>query len=354
MIKRYDFSGTPREIGRQHGTALKKEIHELYGSLLSVYTNHDPASSERSIIGAAGKHIDMTQKYAPELVEELDGIAEGADLAFEKVFFMNCYDELAYYNETKEQVNGCTLFLATGRATKDGRTYVGQGWDMDLYFKPVIIAINPADRKSSPGLIMLTHPGIIGGAGINEHELTLVWSTVKAVDENTGVPVTLMIRKVLSGKNLNDAAATLLNTPRASGFNYMVGNRYGGFNMEATGIRERINYITAIHAHANHYEDDLLRQYEIKPPVRSSNTHIRSGRMRQLLENDFGSLDLAIFNQILCDHANYPLSICRHAVEGESDSITQSALVFIPEEKLMLASDGPPCEKGFEKYPLGY
>lgn len=64
--------------------------------------------------------------------------------------------------------------------------------------------------------------------------------------------------------------------------------------MEATGTRERINYITAIHAHANHYEDDHLRQYEIKPPVRSSNTHIRSGRMRQLLENDFGRLDLAV------------------------------------------------------------
>jgi isopenicillin-N N-acyltransferase like protein len=70
------------------------------------------------------------------------------------------------------------------------------------------------------------------------------------------------------------------------------------------------------------------------------------------MENDFGRLDLAIFKQNLCDHANYPLSICRHNVEGESDSVTQSALIFIPEEKMMLASDGPPCEKGFDQYPL--
>lgn len=56
--------------------------------------------------------------------------------------------------------------------------------------------------------------------------------------------------------------------------------------------------------------------------------------------------------QILCDHANYPLGICRHIVEGESDSVTQAALIFIPEEKMMLASEGPPCEKGFDQYPL--
>ena len=352
MIKRYEFSGTPKELGRQHGEALKGESHDLYEKLLGYYVNHTPTSNERSIVGFTGRYLDSTQKYAPELIEEIDGIAEGANLAFEKVFFMNCYDEMAYYNETKDQVNGCTLFLGTGRATADGRTYMGQGWDMDDFYKPVIIRLAPSDPQKHPGLIMLTHPGIVGGAGINEHELTLIWSTVKATDESTGVPVTLMIRKVLSGKNLNDAVNTLLNTPRASGFNYMVGNRYGGFNFEATGAREELEYITAIRAHANHYENSALRQYEIRPPVRSSNTHIRSGRMRQLLENDFGKLDLEIFKNILCDHANYPFSICRHLVAGESKSVTQSALIFIPEEKLMFASDGPPCEKGYDRYPL--
>lgn len=347
MIKQYDFTGSYKEIGRQHGAALKQEIHELYGMLLRRYTEYSPTSNERSIVGYASRFLDSTQKYAPELIEEIEGIAEGAELAFEKVFFMNCYDEMAYYNETKEQVNGCTLFLSTGRATADGRTYMGQGWDMDAFFYPVITSLAPTGGTKT---ILLTHPGVVGGAGVNEHGLVLIWSTVKALDENTGLPVPLMIRKVLNGKNLNTAVHTLLNTPRASGFNFMVGNQYGGFNIEATGIREQITYIPAIHAHANHYEDNLLKQYEIRPPVRSSNTHIRSGRMRQLLENDFGKIDLEICKKILCDHANFPLGICRHLVPGESDSVTQSALIFIPEEKLMLASDGPPCEAGFNQY----
>ncbi len=107
---------------------------------------------------------------------------------------------------------------------------------------------------------------------------------------------------------------------------------------------KRITYITAIHLHANHYEDDLLRQYEIKPKIRRSNTHIRSGRMKQLLENRLGNIDLEYCKEILCDHANYPYSICGHNVAGEADSLTQSALVFIPEEKLMLASDGSACQ----------
>ena len=352
MIKCHNFSGTPKEIGLQHGETLKREIHELCGNLLQRYTDYSPHSNERSIIGFTARYLESTQKHVPELIEEIEGIAEGAGLDFEKVFFMNCYDEMAYYNETKEQVNGCTLFLGTGRATADGRTYLGQGWDMDPYFYPVITRLTPSGENETPGVIMLTHPGIVGGAGINEHGLTLIWSTVKSTDEKTGVPVTLLIRKVLAGKNLNDAVHTLLNTPRASGFNYMVANSSGGFNIEATGSREEITYITAIHAHANHYEDRLLREYQIRPAVRSSNTYIRSGRMRQLLEDGFGQIDLEFCKKILCDHANYPLGICRHIVEGESDSVTQAALIFIPGEKLMLASEGPPCEKGFELYPL--
>ncbi len=352
MIKQYDYSGTPREIGLQHGTSLKKEIHELYNRLLQRYTNHSKTSNERSILGATGCYIDSTQKYAPELIEEIEGIAEGAKMAFEKVFFMNCYDEMAYYNETKEQVNGCTLFFSTGRATADRRTYLGQGWDMDEFFTPVIVRLNPAGDDGGAKVIMLTHPGVVGGAGINEYGLSLIWSTVKAIDENTGLPVPLMIRKVLAGNNLNDAVHVLLNIPRASGFNFIVGNEYGGFNIEATGCREYIHYITALYAHANHYENDLLRQYAIRPPVRSSNTYIRSGRMRQLLENDFGSIDLETSKKVLSDHANKPFSICRHLKPGQSDSMTQSALIFIPEERIMYASDGPACEAGFDFYPL--
>jgi len=43
MIKRYDFSGSPKEIGRQHGESMKKEIHELYNKLLYFYTDYSPS-----------------------------------------------------------------------------------------------------------------------------------------------------------------------------------------------------------------------------------------------------------------------------------------------------------------------
>lgn len=351
MINCYNFSGTPYEIGLQHGETLKDSINELYLRLIKRHTDTIPSATERSIVGLTSRFIDSTQQYAPELVKEIEGISEGSGLAFEKIFFMNCYDEMSFYNDLVDQVNGCTLFLSTGRATADGRTYLGQGWDMNALFFPVIIKHSPTGSKDY-SKIMLTHPGVIGGAGINEHGLSLVWSTLKAVDEKTGLPVPLMIRKVLNGKNLNDAVHVLLNTPRASGFNFMVANEYGGFNIEATGMQERICYVTSISAHANHYEDDLLRQYEIKPRIRRSNTHIRSGRMKQLLENKFGNINLEYCKEILCDHANYPYSICRHLVAGESDSVTQSALIFIPEEKVILASDGPACESGFDLFSL--
>lgn len=73
--------------------------------------------------------------------------------------------------------------------------------------------------------------------------------------------------------------------------------------------------------------------------------------MRQLLERNYSKINLDICKEILCDHANYPASICRHITpEGSTVSETKSALIFLPNEKRMLASDGQACEAGFDPF----
>ncbi|MDW7730579.1 MAG: hypothetical protein SCJ94_11340 [Bacillota bacterium] len=47
MIRRFDFNGTAKEVGRQHGEALKQEIHELYQKLINYFIAGSPSSGER-------------------------------------------------------------------------------------------------------------------------------------------------------------------------------------------------------------------------------------------------------------------------------------------------------------------
>jgi len=351
MIKKYNFSGTPHEIGVQHGKALKEQIYELYADFMGRFTNAPNPATERSMLGVTNQYLDYTQQYAPELVEEMEGIAEGAEMDFEKVFFLNSFDELGVYLDKRETFSHCTTFLATELATKDHRTYLGQGWDMKPLFKPVIIQVNPTE---GPSMLMLSHPGIVGGGGINENGVSLIWNTLKAKDEKAGVPVVLLIRKVLEARNLNDGLKPLLNIPKASGFNFIVGNQTGGFNIEATATKEYITHITNTYGHANNYEADLLRDYEDKRYTsRVPDSFIRTGRMRQLLERHKGNIDLDVCKDILCDHANYPASICKHFTDDfYNASETKSSILFVPEDGAMLASDGQACEAGFDTFKI--
>jgi isopenicillin-N N-acyltransferase-like protein len=351
LLKKYEFSGTPREIGYEHGKALKTEIHELYQQFMGRFLELENPPKERSMLGVTNAYLDATEQFCPELIEEMEAIAEGAEIDFEKIFFLNLFDELGVYPKLREESSHCTTFLATDVATQDGKTYLGQGWDMKPIFEPIIFQINPSH---GPSMLMLSHPGIIGGAGINQNGVSLVWNTVKATDERIGIPVVLLIRKVLEAKNLNDGLMPLLNCNRASGFNFIIGNEFGGFNIEATATKEYITYITNTFGHANHYEADSLREYESEHYARRTpDTYIRTGRMKQLLERNYGEISLETCKVILSDHANYPASICKHKTPNFYNvSETKSSIIFIPEERIMLASDGQPCEAGFDTFKL--
>lgn len=114
------------------------------------------------------KHLKFAKEYAPDLVEEVEGVAEGAKIEFEKVFLLNCYDEVSSYTPDIVNLWVVQVLGATGMATVDKVTYIGQGWDMDGWYIPVILQI--AREGNEPEVLMLTHPGVIGGAAVNSAE----------------------------------------------------------------------------------------------------------------------------------------------------------------------------------------
>src|SRR5699024_6994486 len=82
------LKGTPMEVGEQHGRLGKKQVEQSLETYEKLFYGYQKMSwtqaREASLV-----HMDAIEKYDPELVEEMDGIAKGAGVDFEDILALN-------------------------------------------------------------------------------------------------------------------------------------------------------------------------------------------------------------------------------------------------------------------------
>jgi isopenicillin-N N-acyltransferase-like protein len=339
--------GGAGERGRSHGEQLRNEVRDFYTAWVE-HTRAQSGATEDDLISYASAHLPASKEYAPELVEEVAGIATGAGMPFESVFLLNCFDEVACHGPgiIKAGLHGCTTFAATGRATSDGRSYVGQGWDMPPLCPPNLLHLISDDQ---PDVLLVSHPGLVGGAGINEHGLAIVWNTLKAKDAGLGVPAPFVVRKALQATELAALVGSVIGSQRANGMNFVAADPVAAIDLELSATRYHATYSSGILAHANHFEAPEFLELELDIPLDAPDTLLRSGRMRVLLEERHGSVDLTALQSILADHVGGPGSICRHNARGFT---TVVSLICVPSERAIWATNGNPCVESFVRYSV--
>jgi isopenicillin-N N-acyltransferase-like protein len=353
-----EFHGGPRERGGSHGEQLREEIPQFYEAWLSAMSiSHGSeagygapvvGSSEADYLAFAAAHLPASREYAPELVVEVEGVAEGSGFPFEKLFLLNCFDEATCHGPAllHAGLHGCTTFAATGRATSDGTTYVGQGWDMPEYYPPYLFRLLGGNE---PDALVIGHPGILAGTGINEHGLSIVWNTLKSADAGVGVPATFVVRKALQARELSELVGNVITSRRGNGMNFIAADEDAAVNLELSATRYHFTYSHGILGHANHFEAPEFLALELDLPAAAPDTLLRSARMRELLQRNQGTIDRVVLEEILRDHAGGPGSICRHHARGFTTLIS---VIYVPRERKMLATNGNPCMNEFVEYAL--
>jgi isopenicillin-N N-acyltransferase like protein len=357
-VQTLTLSGSPRERGLQHGRALKDGVQRFYNNWMSRSMSEPSLRlTETDLMGFAAKHAGYVKHFAPDLYEELQGIAEGAELSFEQVLFANCFDEgldslsiprlgaqLAgmALPPPVTPMQGCTSFAAFAPATSDGKTYIGQGYDVGAtYYEPVVFRIMPYGDE--PEQLVYSHAGVLGVSGVNAAGLGIVENSLKPSDQQPGAPYPVVVRKALQQTVLSDFVGSILMAPRACGQNYVIGSPFGAVNIETSAKEYSFRYLQdGVFGHANHYEEPEMKHLELWLEW-LPDTLVRSGRMTQILKSQYGQIDLEVAKEIMRDHANYPNSICRHPDSHTGVYSTLSALIYRPEDRLMLVSDGCPC-----------
>ncbi len=359
------LSGPPYERGRTLGQRFRDTLVEVVEknqhSLAVILKSKGLAPiTEERYYAMVRRGLPFAQEYAPDLVDEVQGMATGAGLPFEAIFGFNYFLDFfdATYPElTNDLLFGCTTLAATNTATVDDGAYIGQNYDLrGLYQKGAIIL----QLEVAPGLeaLIFTIAGLVGCAGMNAAGLGITINNLAPSDSRPGVPYTFVLRKALEQERLSEAMNIISAAHRASGINYLMADSSGEvISLETTARDGDVLYaLDGYIGHSNHYvHPRLAATYDAPSRPYNGDSYVRWGRVNKLLKQRYGRIARDDLMDILRDHSNYPHSICRHPLDNLDElrtGNTVSSLLMDLRNLTMWATMANPCQNPYEEFRL--
>lgn len=149
---------------------------------------------------------------------------------------------------------------------------------------------------------------------------------------------------------------TMLGTYGRSMLNYTIGSKEGEIFCVETRPDdfEILQPVRDVLVHTNHYLTERFKVDDAKSPVLGS-SYVRQQRLKRLIERNYGEITTEKMMEFMSDHSNYPHSICVHPneevpLEARSQSVT--SVIMVPEDNVMYATWGNPCQNTYEEYRL--
>jgi isopenicillin-N N-acyltransferase like protein len=288
-------AGSHREVGEQIGRATAATVHRFAGA------RYDAA--------LVRLYRAVTAEHLPWVVEELEGVAAGADADPAAVF-------AASIEELSAAPVGCSDLVALGEATADGHVLVAHNNDLDAEDEADVVAIEWRVPGEPTAFTLGNGPWI--SVGWNDAGLSVTGNELTPNDERVGIPRLLQMRDVLARRTLAEAVDAVLHPARASSYNWVLAHASG----EAVDVEGSATAAAespprdGVLVHANHYEHPAMARFEGRARVDDSAT--RSCRASELLAARETPVTTDWLREALADHGNAPESLCRH---GNGDGV---------------------------------
>ena len=347
-----EVAGSHRDMGRQLGEAtreLLRELVEVVTDRINVgRAGHQQISNDQAL-GVARTSMSYAAEYAPELMTEVEGVAEGAGLIVERVMLVNVR------NQIPAAIDGaCTGLVIEPKCAVLGSGMAGQNWDNDPAMDPFSIVL--IRRPSgAPAHMNFTQPGVIGYMGLNEAGLGVVMNTLPAPAHGVGVPWYFLVRRMYLHSSLKAVTDEVRRAQRAISANVALLTADGAADLEVTV--DDVHVLRAngrgVLVHTNHcVHRELAHVNEMFPELIQSVP--RMARAESLLGDQADGVGLEHVKSLLSDHLDYPTSICRHENDHPGDGHWTSVVSMIvePSKGRMHLTRGNPCSNPYEVYSL--
>ncbi|MGD8623153.1 MAG: C45 family autoproteolytic acyltransferase/hydrolase [Anaerolineae bacterium] len=335
------IEGEAYERGRQYGARAFDSIGqnvEIYQQLIEFHGGRPPAAARQ----AAAEYQPTVAAHAPELLEEMRGIADGAGVDLTDVLLINARSELmGAFGE-----GACTALAATPQVTAGGVVLMGQNWDWYTAVapEPLLLLVRPVD---GPQILTLVEAGQVGKIGLNSAGLGVGLNFLSHAHRGQGVPVHVILRQMLGCAHLGEAVHQAYGVPRATAANVLLAHAEGEvLDLELTAAD--VDFLYADEGwlvHANHFESPRLRAGDTGLATSLSSLP-RAARGRRLLAAARGQISVDTLQAILADHAYGAYAICRHEAPGEAElqrTATRASIILDLAARTMHVAAGQPC-----------
>jgi len=393
MFPELTISGAPLERGRAYGASVATLVaHSIasYARLFACRRGLDWATSQAE----AMRFAPLLQEVAPDLLDEMRGIADGAGRALAEIVALNVRTELmagvgtgvyhpdgpaalarnraagvpehpAEAGEAPPAVRGpqpvddgeCTTAAAAGSATTAGGTILAQTWDWQGDQRAACVLLR-VRAPGEPTLLTMTEAGMVAKVGLNSAGLAVSLNLLRSQSDGreVGMPVHVLLRKMLQARSFAEAGAVADLAPPSGSSCITLASAAGELlSLEITpaGVAE-VWGEQGLLAHTNHCVDAGAAAGECALDMASTSRE-RVGRAWELLRAGRGELDVAAMQAILRDHGDDPRCICRHpnmALAPLDRGESVCGLVMDLGTGVMHVAPGVPCTVPFTAVAL--
>lgn len=198
------LTGSPYEIGLANGKLCKNEIWAANKPFFDIY--------EKASLDPQNEWLRLSknlEQYIPkEYLEEMRGIADGAEIEYDKVLFLNTLTTISMGNRcfafAFKETNSKIVTLR--QIDNDPKSF--------LYKNMILYIIKP---QKGFGFAAILNPGWVDGeSGINERGLTVSQNNIHIGQTEWDImPITLLSRQMLQYSDTIDEAEQLLEKHQA-------------------------------------------------------------------------------------------------------------------------------------------
>lgn len=353
-------TGSPRQRGYQRGVALRGMIESRIERAILEMAKGSPLAASRVIADRFEKVLAWRD---PPVLETLRGLSEGSGIDWEDY-------RVAVLGAGGWFRLDCSVFAATGPATRDGELILGKNGDLDPPFMTDedLFAQTVRPDSGHPYLELGVYPERAHQPdGMNAHGLTVVGCGQRATDgrrahrEKRDIGVTIydiMHRLFSQCASVDEAVEVLRESPRGySGRTLILGDATGRW------IKAEVTY-----GQIALFEPEQERTFpanfvcagvsgtfsspDLKPLITTRSerpsSYVRYDRYMDQLTRKAGSIDLEFAKTLLRD---------THPERGENsickadDHPTLESFIFRPQSLEIWATKGAPDLNRFEKLP---
>jgi hypothetical protein len=333
--------GTHEELGRAMGEFRAAQLKRSCDLAKAALWEADV--SREMLAEQIAPYLEATEQVFPGYMRELRAMADGAQVPFDVLFRLNCYESRppgtppgsvagpvsasgpspAFAAPPSRRVevkdpgvlagaapagDGCTSVVSRA----EGTVIVGHTEDSSpeavegIYLVDAEVVEN-GDVVSR--FMALNYANTIPGcaAAMNRHGLIVLIDALPDPDRRLGASRHVVSRALLDCGSIESAIGLLRETERGGGWNYVLiqGDRFANVETTATRVVVTEDDGSGAYAHANHYLDQEIAADAGDP---RPNSLARLARARQLMER---GLSIEQIKGVLSDREGAPDSICR-------------------------------------------